>query len=34
MTDSNGTPIVMPVSPYNGGYGNGGFGFGDMGSGW
>ena len=24
MTDSNGTPIVMPVSPYNGGYGNGG----------
>jgi len=23
MTDSNGTPIVMPVSPYNGGYGNG-----------
>jgi hypothetical protein len=33
MTDSNGTPIVMPVSPYGGGYGNGGFGdFG--GSGW
>lgn len=24
MTDSNGTPIVMPVSPYNGGYNNGG----------
>lgn len=35
MTDSNGTPIVMPVTPYGGGYGNGGFGgFGDMGSGW
>lgn len=35
MTDSNGTPLVMPVSPYGGGYGNGGgFGFGDMGSGW
>ena len=33
MTDSNGTPIVMPVSPYGGGYNNGGFGdFG--GSGW
>ena len=23
MTDSNGTPIVMPVSPYGGGYGGG-----------
>ena len=35
MTDSTtGTPIVMPVSPYNGGYNGGGFGFGDMGSGW
>ena len=32
MTDSNGTPIVMPVSPYNGGYGNGGL-FG-MDGGW
>ena len=33
MTDSNGTPIVMPVSPYGGGYNNGGFGdFG--GNGW
>ena len=34
MTDSNGTPLVMPVSPYGGGYGGGGFGFGDMNSGW
>ena len=35
MTDNNGTPIVMPVAPYGGGYSNGGFGgFGDMGSGW
>ena len=32
MTDSNGTPIVMPVSPYGGN--GGGFGCGDMGSGW
>ena len=33
MTDSNGTPMYMPVAPAYGG-GNGGFGFGDMGSGW
>ena len=35
MNDNNGAPIVMPVTPYGGGYSNGGFGgFGDMGSGW
>jgi len=33
MTDSNGTPIVMPVSPYGGGYGNGGDIFGGS-NGW
>lgn len=32
MTDSNGTPIVMPVSPYGGGYGGDGL-FGGQ-SGW
>ena len=31
MTDSNGTPIVMPVSPYYGGNGGGMFG---MDGGW
>lgn len=34
MTDTNGTPMVMPVSPY-GGYGGGGFGgFGDGNGAW
>ena len=32
LTDEGGTPnMVMPVSPYNGGYGNDGFGFGNNG---
>lgn len=32
--ESNGNPMVMPVTPYYGGNGGGGFGFGDAGSGW